>query len=215
LAEADAFASLGYDRRNALWAAKAIRSPKQLPLFAGDIDGEGIVEPTTFLPATTEGEEVVEDYVSTRLSLRAHPMGLLRPQLGPIVTAKTQMEAADGTSLSLADETGVANVVVWTRVYERFRRAVISGRLLRVTGKLQREGDPPHAVTHLIAWQIEDLSPMLDQLGHVQGRGGAICDSNARADEAKRPVANRKPHQPRARHPREQAKVLFPSRDFH
>ena len=236
LAEADVFASLGYDRRNALWEAKAIRSPKQFPLFAGDIDGEGIVEPPTPLPLTSEGEEVVEDYVSTRLSLRTHPVGLLRSRLGSIVTAKTQMEAPDGTPLSLAglvvtrqrpgtasgvifltleDETGVANVVVWTRVYERFRRAVISGRLLRVTGKLQREGEPPYAVTHLIAWRIEDLSPMLDQLGDAKGRNGAIDVSNNRADETKRPVLNQKPHTPRARHPREQAKVLFPSRDFH
>jgi error-prone DNA polymerase len=237
LAEADAFASLGYDRRDALWQAKAIRAPKQLPLFARDIDGEGIIEPIAALPKATEGEEVVEDYVATRLSLRAHPLALLRPRLGArVVTAQTQMNAADGTSLSIAglvvtrqrpgtasgvifltleDETGVANVVVWTRVYERFRRAVISGRLLRVTGKLQREGNPPHAVTHLVAWKIEDFSPLLDRLGDAEGRDGAIDISNSRADEAKRPVLNRKPPTPRARHPREQAKVLFPSRDFH
>ena len=236
LAEADAFASLGYDRRDALWEAKAVRSPKQLPLFAGDIDGEGIIEPVTTLPKATEGEEVVEDYVSTRLSLRAHPVALLRPRLGPkVVAAQTQMNTVDGTALSIAglvitrqrpgtasgvifltleDETGVANVVVWTRVYERFRRAVISGRLLRVSGKLQREGNPPHAVTHLVAWQIEDLSFMLDQLGDAEDRGSRIDVSNQRADEAKRPIRNRKSPVPRARHPREQAKTLFPSRDF-
>jgi error-prone DNA polymerase len=91
----------------------------------------------------------------------------------------------------------VVNVIVWSKVYERFRRAVIGGRLLLVTGKLQREG----AVSHLIAWRIEDLSPMLDRLGQP--------------DEPKPEDGSRRPPPPRARHPREQAKRLFPSRDFH
>ncbi|MEM9901719.1 MAG: error-prone DNA polymerase [Pseudomonadota bacterium] len=81
LAEADAFAPLGLNRRDALWAAKALRAPKPLPLFAGDMDGEGIVEPDAHLPAMTLGEDVVEDYASLRLTLRAHPVALLRPWL--------------------------------------------------------------------------------------------------------------------------------------
>jgi len=160
----------------------------------------------------------------------------LRTQLGDrVVTARTQQDTKDGAVvcvtglvitrqrpgtasgvvfLTLEDETGVANVVVWPKMYERFRRAVIAGRLLRVSGKLQREG----IVTHLIAWHIEDLSRMLDNLGNVTAHAGAIDVSNSRADEAKRPVLNGKPlanHRSRARHPREQAKILFPSRDFH
>ncbi|MEM9343349.1 MAG: error-prone DNA polymerase, partial [Pseudomonadota bacterium] len=83
LAEADAFASVGLARREALWAAKAILSDKPLPLFGGDIDGEGITEPVALLPAMTEGEQVVEDYVSMRLTLRTHPMAFLRPRLTP------------------------------------------------------------------------------------------------------------------------------------
>src|SRR6056297_1766072 len=83
LAEADAFADLGLTRRDALWAAKAIGGEKPLPLFAGDIDGEGIVEPAAHLPAMTEGEEVIEDYVAMRLTLRAHPMSFLRARLTP------------------------------------------------------------------------------------------------------------------------------------
>lgn len=83
LAEADVFAALGIGRRNALWAAKAIAADRPLPLFAGDIDGEGITEPAALLPRMTAGEEVVEDYVATRLSLRAHPVALLRPVLTP------------------------------------------------------------------------------------------------------------------------------------
>ncbi|MEM9975901.1 MAG: error-prone DNA polymerase [Pseudomonadota bacterium] len=83
LAEADAFASLGLARREALWAAKAIGGAKPLPLFAGDLDGEGIVEPATHLPAMTEGEEVIEDFVAMRLTLRKHPMAFLRAKLTP------------------------------------------------------------------------------------------------------------------------------------
>ncbi len=83
LAEADAFAALGLTRRAALWAAKAITADRPLPLFAGDLDGEGIAEPPVALPRMSLGEEVVEDYVATRLTLRAHPMALLRARLTP------------------------------------------------------------------------------------------------------------------------------------
>jgi len=83
LAEADAFAALGLRRREALWAAKAIASVKPLPLFAGGLEGEAIDEPAAMLPEMTLGEEVVEDYVAMRLSLRAHPLALLRDRLTP------------------------------------------------------------------------------------------------------------------------------------
>jgi DNA-directed DNA polymerase III PolC len=83
LAEADAFAALGMSRRDALWQARAIRSAAPLPLFARDLDGERIDEPAATLPAMSLGEEMVEDYASLRLSLRAHPLALLRPILTP------------------------------------------------------------------------------------------------------------------------------------
>ncbi|WP_406650579.1 error-prone DNA polymerase [Aliisedimentitalea scapharcae] len=83
LAEADAFASLNMTRREALWAAKAIASAKPLPLFAQTLEGEAIDEPAAHLPRMTLGEQVVEDYVATRLSLKAHPMALLRARLTP------------------------------------------------------------------------------------------------------------------------------------
>lgn len=83
LAEADVFAGLGLPRRDALWAAKAITGDKPLPLFANDLDGEAIFEPAVTLPKMSEGEEVVEDYIATRLTLRAHPLALLRPRLTP------------------------------------------------------------------------------------------------------------------------------------
>jgi len=83
LAEADAFASLGISRRDALWAARALVPKKELPLFSGDLDGEGIVEPSAHLPQMTEGEAVVEDYVAMRLTLRSHPVALIRHRLSP------------------------------------------------------------------------------------------------------------------------------------
>lgn len=83
LAEADAFAALGLARREALWQVKAIKGREPLPLFASGLDGEGLVEPEVFLPEMSEGEHVVEDFVSMRLTLRAHPLALLRGILTP------------------------------------------------------------------------------------------------------------------------------------
>ena len=213
LANADAFAPSGMARREALWAARALTGDAPLPLFA---NGEGIVEPPAQLPAPSLGEQVVEDYRALRLSLRAHPLALLRERLsashtatriagtpdgariattGLVITRQRPGTASGVIFLTLEDETGVVNAIVWPKTYERFRRAVIAGRLLRITGKLQREG----SVSHLIAGRIEDLSPWLDRLGMAPGTASA----------AKHPAP------PRARHPREQARRLFPSRDFH
>lgn len=223
LAEADAFAGQGLTRRDALWAVRAIRAPAPLPLFSDPLDGEGLREAEVSLPAMHLGEEVVEDYIATRLTLRAHPMELLRPHLaatvphgdlvrtasphvsvvGLVITRQRPGTASGVIFLTLEDETGVSNIVVWPKVYERFRRAVMGGRLLRVTGRLQREG----IVTHLIAERIEDLSDRLSTLGHPLGH--QIGRTTPQTDNAPRPRS------PAARHPREQAKRLFPSRDFH
>ncbi|PIV75935.1 MAG: error-prone DNA polymerase [Rhodobacteraceae bacterium CG17_big_fil_post_rev_8_21_14_2_50_65_11] len=225
LAEADAFAGMGLTRRDALWQVKAIRAPAPLPLFGDPIDGEVVAEPQVRLPAMQLGEEVVEDYVALRLTLRAHPMELLRPDIpgltphgrlpaaplvrtaicGLVITRQRPGTASGVIFLTLEDETGVANVVVWPKVHDRFRRAVMGGRLLKVTGSLQREGP----VVHLIAQQIEDLSPLLSRLGHPMEE--AVGVTAPQADEAPRP--RRQPA--RAMHPRDQAKRLFPSRDFH
>tara|TARA_R110002051_G_scaffold76595_1_gene139992 strand:- start:2606 stop:5839 length:3234 start_codon:yes stop_codon:yes gene_type:complete len=225
LAEADAFCDMGLGRRNALWHVKAIRGQQPLPLFNGPIEGEGIREPNVDLPMMHLGEEVVEDYVAMRLSLRAHPMELLRPSIpnltthaalitapldrtsvcGLVITRQRPGTAAGVVFLTLEDETGVSNVIVWCKVYEQFRRAVMGGRLLHVTGYLQREG----IVVHLIAQHIEDMSHRLGDLGHPMD--DAIGITQPRADDA----PHQPRHSPRARHPREQAKRLFPSRDFH
>ncbi len=225
LAEADAFRAMGLSRRDALWQVRAIRSPAPLPLFSDPLDGEGIREPLANLPAMHLGEEVVEDYVSMRLTLRAHPMELLRPAIagllphdqlattpsrvvsvcGLVITRQRPGTASGVIFLTLEDETGVSNIVVWPKVYQRFRRAVMQGRLLRVSGRLEREG----IVVHLIADRIEDLSHRLSDLGHPLD--GAVGITLPQADEAPRPPRIL----PTARHPREQARHLFPSRDFH
>jgi error-prone DNA polymerase len=229
LAEADAFAGLGLTRRDALWAVRAIRAPKPLPLFSNPLDGEGLAEPAASLPPMHLGEEVVEDYIALRLTLRAHPMELLRTGLpgltchdrlttappgrttvcGLVITRQRPGTASGVIFLTLEDETGVANIVVWPKVYERFRRAVMGGRLLCVSGRLEREG----SVVHLIAERIEDLSPRLSELGHPLD--GAVGLTRPEADDAPRAVSRPARQPPRAQHPREQAKRLFPSRDFH
>ncbi|MEO1613675.1 MAG: OB-fold nucleic acid binding domain-containing protein, partial [Pseudomonadota bacterium] len=101
--------------------------------------------------------------------------------------------------VTLEDETGVANIVVWAKIYEKFRRQIIAGRLLRVTGRLQRDGRVVHIVAHL----VEDLSHMLDELAI----GAPRIDPTGPTDEAKRPVLSRA--RPRAMHPREQAGRLL------
>ena len=92
--------------------------------------------------------------------LNEPPAGALVTVAGLVLVRQRPGTAKGVIFVTLEDETGVCNVVVWTKTYERFRRAVISGRLLRVTGRLQREA----GVVHVVAELIEDLSPMLDQL---------------------------------------------------
>lgn len=223
LAEADAFADMGLTRRYALWQVKAIRGKTPLPLFNDPIDGEVIHEPVVDLPSMNLGEEVVEDYVATRLTLKAHPMELLRPTMpnltrhdtlptaplvqtvvcGLVITRQRPGTASGVVFLTLEDETGVSNIVVWPKVYERFRRIILGGRLLQVTGFLQREG----IVVHLIAQEIQDMSHKLSTLGHPMPTAIGITDP--KTDDAPRGK------RPTARHPREQAKHLFPSRDFY
>ncbi|MEE3098404.1 MAG: OB-fold nucleic acid binding domain-containing protein [Pseudomonadota bacterium] len=131
---------------------------------------------------------------------------------GLVIVRQRPGSAGGVVFATLEDETGVANVVIWQRVYEAFRREIIAGRLMRVEGRVQRDG----RVVHVVAERIEDLSPLLDDLG----RGArAMPDPAGPTDETRRPVApSRGPmpegRGPAARHPRQQARKLFPSRDF-
>jgi error-prone DNA polymerase len=227
LARADAFGSMGLRRRSALWAARGL-PPAALPLFAAVGEEEQANEPEVALPDMPLGAEVVEDYTSLRLSLKCHPLALLRgffekmhvvpaarlsdlPKEAKVKTAglvivRQRPGSANGVIfMTLEDETGVANVIVWPKTYERFRRVVLTARLLEVRGTLQRED----TVVHVIAETLVDRSERLDSLGDESvPKPAAPSAAQPGPEPAARPKASR-------RHPRDQAKALFPSRDFH
>ncbi|GAA0748060.1 error-prone DNA polymerase [Ideonella azotifigens] len=177
LAGADALASLAGHRRQQVWDAAALRRPPAL------LQPAPVEEEKLELPAAPEGEDIVFDYASTGLTLRRHPLELLRPQLNKrrlltaemlshkvdgdavryagIVTTRQQPPTAHGTIfVSLEDETGVVQAICWQRQRERFRIPLLRARLLMLYGHWQREGD----VCNLIIAYAEDLSPMLGRL---------------------------------------------------
>lgn len=177
LAAADALMSLSGHRRQQVWDAAALRSTPEL-LREAPFD-EDILE----LPPAPEGEEIVFDYASLGLTLRRHPMALLRSKLNErrlltaeqlnalpngravrycgIVTLRQQPETANGTVfISLEDETGVVQVICWKSLRDLQRKELLRSRLLAVYGTWQREGD----VKNLIAGRLEDLTPMLGRL---------------------------------------------------
>jgi error-prone DNA polymerase len=210
LAAADAFRSLGLDRRQALWAVKGL-GEAPLPLFAAAGEaGEPRPEPTpAALPKMGDYEHVVEDYATVGMTLRRHPLSFLREGLARegMVRAADLMTLPEGRRLSIAglvlirqrpgtasgvifvtieDETGIANLIVWPRVFERFRRPLLGSTLLQCSGRLQREG----LVVHVIAERLVDLSP---RLATLRRRGFPVA--TARADEAKHPPTE-KPRYP-------------------
>ncbi len=187
LAKADGFRSMGLDRRAAQWEIRAL-GPQPLPLFAAAEKKQELAnnEPQVTLPEMGLGENVLDDYASLRLSLKAHPLALLRGPLGQkglipskdlatvpldrshtvagLVLVRQRPGTASGVIfMTLEDETGVANIVVWPRTFERFRKVVLMSRLLQVTGKVQRE----EGVIHLIADHMVDITASLDDLGGI------------------------------------------------
>ncbi len=182
LARADAFGSLGLDRRRALWAARGMEETA-LPLFAAADGCEAANEPRVTLPATALGEQVADDYRALRLSLKAHPLALLRDELGGrgfmtcgglerlapgrpvkvaglVITRQRPGTAKGVVFITIEDETGIANLIVWPDVFERFRKAGLSAGLLGVQGRVQREG----IVIHVPAQKLFDLTPLLGRL---------------------------------------------------
>jgi len=193
LAEADAFLpSLGLSRRQALWAIKALRD-EPLPLFAAAATRQNSViaelsEPEVALRPMTAGGEVVQDYGHVGLTLRQHPMAFLRDDLSRrrITTCAQAVNSKDGRWLEVAglvlirqrpgsakgvifmtleDETGIANAVVWVKTFEKFRRVILSAGMVGIYGKLQREGE----VVHLVAHCVTDLSDVLKSVGEREG----------------------------------------------
>ncbi|MCR9214260.1 MAG: error-prone DNA polymerase [Proteobacteria bacterium] len=230
LANADAFTSLGLNRREALWQASGIKGERPLPLFSYAREDEQALDPDVTLPALHVGENVLQDYRSLRLSLRDHPLKLLRPQFPGTAKAKSlvtvphkqRLDVAGlvlarqrpGTSkgvvfMTLEDEEGSINVVVWRKIFERYRKTVMTGRLVRISGVLERKD----IVTHLIADRITDFSHYLEKLDEAEFLGyGAQTDQLQDAHAKK--TGREKPLSPQ-RHPRDMIKALFPSRDFH
>jgi len=214
LADADAFGSLGTGRREALWEARRT-PPAQLPLFAFAAAPELGPEPDARLPAMSPGEEVVADYQTARLSLKGHPMQFLRERLSAegVLTCADAQSAPDGRRIKVAgvvlirqrpgkgnavfitieDETGIANVLLWARDMERQRRPVMAARLMLIEAQVQRSDD---GVVHLMATTITDRSAMLAQLSAPTSRAGEPTQTRPRA------------------HPRD-VRILPRSRDFH
>jgi error-prone DNA polymerase len=206
LADADAFRSLGLDRREALWAVRGldrVGDHDNLPLFAASRPARE-TEPDARLPPMPLGAHVVEDYRRLSLSLKAHPTSFMRARLAArgilrsdalqsvkngarvtvagLVLVRQRPGTAKGVIfMTLEDETGVANIIVWPKAFERLRAIVLGARFVAVTGKLQSE----MGVIHIVADRMEDLTPMLGLLSEAGGR----IDALARADEVKRPPA--------------------------
>lgn len=206
LAEADAFLpSLKLERRQALWDIKALRD-EPLELWAAAAEREArtvseVTEPEVALKSMAKGREVVEDYSHTGLTLRAHPLSFLRQDLKRkrIVTCAEAMGARDGRwlwaaglvlvrqrpgsakgvmFLTLEDETGIMNAVVWPSLFERQRRVLMTASMMGIHGKIQREGD----VVHLVAQRLFDFSGDLASLGE---RDGAFPLPHGRGDQVR------------------------------
>jgi error-prone DNA polymerase len=215
LAEADSFQSLDVDRRETLWTVRRLADDDALPLFAVQYVEEQAPETIAPLPLMPLSEHVLADYQMLRLSLRAHLMEFLRDLFRSegVMSCGEISQAIDGVPAScagivltrqmpgeagvvfitLSDETSIANVVVWPRLVETFRREIMGARLLLIEGKVQRS---PEGVVHLVAERVFDRTHELDRLSQ---------------DDVEAPsFRSRLVH----RHPRN-VRVVPKSRDFH
>ena len=244
LARADAFRALGLDRRQALWAIRGL-GQAPLDLFAAadarmDASMAEIIEPQVALLPLTEGREVVEDYRATQLSLRAHPLSFLRARLAArrIARCADLLDMKDGQRVEVAglilvrqrpgsakgvvfvtleDETGIANAVLWADRFEADRRTVMSATMLAIAGRVQREG----IVIHLVAERITDLTPWLREVGELDLPRATMPGDGAthggEIDPRDRPAPRQRPAD--SGPPRRSLKApdLIPvrSRDFH
>jgi error-prone DNA polymerase len=204
LGDADAFVSMGFDRRQALWQITALKD-WPLALFAGQ-SAAGPEEENISLPAMSASEQVVQDYAATSLSLKAHPVSFVREKLDllHITPTKALATGKDGDLVKVAglvlvrqrpgtakgvcfitieDETGVANLVVFQNLFNEYRKEIIQSRLLMVEGKLQREGE----VIHVIAERCYNLSSFLRMLTAAKNENLPVM-TLSRADETSIPA---------------------------
>ena len=241
LAEADAFRSIGLDRRQALWAVSRYAETgtpaamfESLPLFAAAASSPLAREADVTLPKMTLGEHVLADYIAIRMSLKAHPMALLREDFAPrgflptaalrdiptgrivrtagIVLIRQRPGTASGVIFStLEDETGIANIIIWPKIFERFRRIVLGARLLGVCGQIQSE----QGVIHIVARELYDMSGHLAKLAEKSPAAG---DFLSPGDEVRRSVEDDGRSAKPARRGTEAAlalEVLPQGRNFH
>jgi error-prone DNA polymerase len=236
LADADAFRSIGLDRRAALWAVRRLPDDVPLPLFQAAVAREQPDENAKPLPEMPLPEQVVADYQTVRLSLKGHPMEFLRERFtservvacrdvnhtndkrrvrcaGVVLVRQRPGSAKGVVFMTLEDETGIANIVVWPKVMEQYRKEVMGARLILVEGYIQSS---PEGVTHLVAQRMFDRSHDLiglanDSLSrkHPVPAGPALIEplNDDRRDHPENPAQ-------KIRHPRD-VRILPPSRDFH
>jgi error-prone DNA polymerase len=236
LADADAFRSIGLDRRAALWAVRRLPDDIPLPLFEIATAREQPDEHAQPLPLMPLPEQVVADYQTIRLSLKGHPLEFLRLKFSSegviaceevcherdrqyvrcagVVLVRQRPGSAKGVVfMTLEDETGIANIVVWPKVMERFRKEVMGARLILVEGHIQSS---PDKVVHLVAERLFDRSRDLVQLSNdALGRKGAVPAGPALI-EPLHDDPRQHPDNPaqKIRHPRN-VRILPRSRDFH
>ena len=236
LADADAFRSIGLDRRAALWAVRRLPDDVPLPLFAAASAREQPDEKAKALPTMPLPEQVVADYQTIRLSLKGHPMQFLRPMFsgegvvactaisyrnenrrvrcaGVVLVRQRPGSAKGVVFMTLEDETGIANIVVWPKVMEQFRKEVMGARLVLVEGYIQSS---PEKVTHLVAQRLVDRSHDLvgladDALGRKRVGPSGLAPVEPFNDDRREHPDN--PAQ-KIRHPRN-VRILPRSRDFH
>ena len=224
LATADACGSLGLSRREALWQARSLIAAPDLPLFvAMGARDEGLEAVRTRLPVMALGDEVIADYQTLRLSLKAHPLAFLRAGLAErgfvracdltarktrtmvhvagVVLVRQQPGSAKGVCfITLEDETGVINLVIWPDLKQKQRAVVMGARLIEVRGRVEYDD----AVVHVIAAHMTDASADLAHLAN-QTRDAARPNPTDSA---------RLPPRPSPTHPRD-ARIIPKSRDFH
>jgi error-prone DNA polymerase len=236
LADADAFRSLGLDRREALWTVRRLPDDVPLPLFESAAAREQPDEAAQPLPEMPLPEQVVADYQTIRLSLKGHPMEFLRPMFlregviacdgvshandkrrvrcAGVVLVRQRPGSANGVVfMTLEDETGIANIVVWPKVMEKFRKEVMGARLIEVQGTIQSS---PDKVVHLVAERLFDRSHDLMNLANDALSRKHVVPTGADVIE---PLENELPARDDSpahniRHPRN-VRILPRSRDFH
>jgi error-prone DNA polymerase len=236
LADADAFRSIGLDRRAALWAVRRLPDDVPLPLFEAAVAREQPDENAKPLPLMPLPEQVVADYQTVRLSLKGHPMEFLREMFAKervvackdvnhrndrrrvrcagVVLVRQRPGSAKGVVfMTLEDETGIANIVVWPKVMEQYRKEVMGARLILVEGYIQSS---PEEVTHLVAQRMFDRShDLIGLANNALGRKHPVPAGPAWVEPLN---DDRREHQDnpaqKIRHPRN-VRILPPSRDFH